>query len=97
MGAATGLLLHRLAAGDHLVVSDVAYAGLAELVRDTLTKLGIEVSPADLSDLDDLRQAMRPNTHMVWAETPANPILRLTDIRAVAEITHRAGAELVVD
>jgi methionine-gamma-lyase len=97
LGAATGLLLHRLAAGDHLLVSDVAYAGFAELVRATLTKLGIEVSPADLSDLDDLRQAMRPNTRMVWAETPANPILKLTDIRAVAEITQRAGAELVVD
>ena len=97
MGAATGLLLHRLAVGDHLVVSDVAYAGLAELVRDTLTRLGIEVAPADLSDLGDLRRAIRPNTRMVWAETPANPILRLTDIRAVAEITHGAGAELVVD
>ncbi|MGA2618451.1 MAG: PLP-dependent aspartate aminotransferase family protein [Thermoguttaceae bacterium] len=97
MGAATGLLFHRLAAGDHLVVSDVAYAGVAELVRNTLTKLGIEVSPADLSDLDDLQRALRPNTRMVWAETPANPILKLTDIGAVAEIAHRAGAELVVD
>jgi methionine-gamma-lyase len=97
MGAAAGLLLHRLAAGDHLVVSDVAYAGVAELVRDTLTKLHIEVSLADLSDLDDLRRAMRPNTRMVWAETPANPILKLMDIRAVAGIAHQAGAELVVD
>jgi methionine-gamma-lyase len=97
MGAATALLLHRLASGDHLVVSDVAYAGVAELVRGTLTKLGITVSPADLSDLDDLRRALRPNTRMIWAETPANPILKLTDIRAVAEIAHRASAELVVD
>lgn len=97
MGAAAGLLLHRLAAGDHLVVSDVAYAGVAELVRDTLTKLRIEVTLADLSDLDDLGRAMRPDTRMIWAETPANPILKLTDIRAVAEIAQRAGAELVVD
>jgi methionine-gamma-lyase len=97
MGAAAGLLLHRLAAGDHLVVSDVAYAGVAELVRNTLTKLRIEVGPADLSDPDDLRQALRSNTRMIWAETPANPILKLTDIRAVAEIAHGAGAELVVD
>lgn len=97
MGAAAGLLFHRLAAGDHLVVSDVAYAGLAELVRDTLTKLRVEVTPADLSDLDDLGRALRPNTRMIWAETPANPILKLTDIRAVAQMAQRAGAELVVD
>jgi methionine-gamma-lyase len=85
MGAATGLLLHRLASGDHLVV------------RDTLTRLGVKVSAADLSDPDDLRRALRPNTRMIWAETPANPILKLTDIRVVAEIAHQAGAELVVD
>lgn len=97
MGAATALLVHRLASGDHLVVSDVTYAGVAELVRDTLTKLGVDVSPADLSDLDDLRRALRPTTRLVWAETPANPILKLTDIRAVAEIVHQANAELVVD
>lgn len=97
MGAAAGLLFHRLASGDHLVVSDVAYAGVAELVRGTLAKLKIEVSPADLSDLDDLKRALRSNTRMVWAETPANPILKLTDIRAVADVAHRVGAELVVD
>jgi methionine-gamma-lyase len=97
MAAANGLLFHLLARGDHLVVSDVAYAGVAELTRNTLVKLGIDVTPADLSDLDDLRHALRPNTKLVWAETPANPILRLTDIRAVAEIVHAAGAELAVD
>ena len=97
MGAVAGLLFHRLAAGDHLVVSDVAYAGAAELIRDTLTKLHVEVTAADLSDLDDLGRALRPTTRMIWAETPANPILKLTDIRAVAEIAQRAGAELVVD
>jgi methionine-gamma-lyase len=97
MGAAAGLLFHRLASGDHLVVSDVAYAGVAELVRGTLAKLNIEVSPADLADLDDLRRALRSNTRMVWAETPANPILKLTDICAVADVVHRAGAELVIE
>lgn len=97
MGAATGLLLHRLGARDHLVIADVTYAGVAELVRDTLTRLHVEVTPADLSDLDDLRRALRPNTRMIWAETPANPILKLTDIRAVAELAQQAGAELVVD
>jgi methionine-gamma-lyase len=52
MAATTALLLHCLNAGDHMVVSDVAYAGVAELVRDTLPRLGIEVEPVDLADLD---------------------------------------------
>jgi len=96
--AATGaLLLHLLQSGDHLIVSDVAYAGVVELVQDTLPRMGVEVTPVDLSDLDDLRQALRPQTRLVYAETPANPILRLTDIRAVADVTHEAGAELAVD
>ncbi len=97
MAATAALLLHLLSSGDHLVVSDVAYAGVAELVHDTLAKLGVQISVADLSDVEDLRRALRPNTRMEWAETPANPILKLTDIRAVAEVTHQAGARLVVD
>jgi cystathionine beta-lyase/cystathionine gamma-synthase len=97
MAAAAGLLLHVLRAGEHLVVSDVTYAGVAELVRDMLPRLGIQVTPADLSDPDELRRALRGNTRLVWAETPANPILRLTDLRAVADAAHQAGAELAVD
>lgn len=97
MAAATGLLLHVLAPGDHMVVSDVAYAGVAEVVRGTLAKMGVAITAADLSDLDDLGRALRPATRLVWAETPANPIVRLTDIRAVAEVAHQAGALLAVD
>jgi cystathionine beta-lyase/cystathionine gamma-synthase len=97
MAAATALLLHFLKSGDHLVVGDVGYAGVAELVRDTLPKLGIDVQPVDLSDLEALERALRPETRLVYAETPANPILKLTDIRAVAERAHDAGAELAVD
>jgi methionine-gamma-lyase len=97
MAAATALMFHVLKPGDHLLVSDVAYAGVAEVVRDTLAKLGIEVSAADLSDPDDVARSLRPNTRLVWAETPANPILKLTDIRLVADLVHRAGAELAVD
>lgn len=97
MAAATALFLHLLKAGDHLILSDVAYAGVAELVRHTLPKLGIAISVVDLSSPEALREAIRPRTRLVCAETPANPILKLTDIRAVADITHEAGAELMVD
>lgn len=97
MAAAGALLLGTLKSGDHLVLSDVCYAGVAELARDTLPALGIAVANVDLSDLAAVAAAMRPNTRLVWAESPCNPILRLTDIAAVAEIAHRRGAALVVD
>jgi methionine-gamma-lyase len=70
---------------------------VAELARDTLTRMGIRVETVDLSDLEALRGALRPETRLVYAETPANPILKLADIRAVAGIAHQAGALLVVD
>ncbi len=97
MAATSALLFHRLKGGDHLIVSDVAYAGVAELVHDTLPGLGVSVSMVDLSDLAELKAAFRPTTKLVYAETPANPILKLIDIRAVARIAHQAGAELAVD
>jgi cystathionine beta-lyase/cystathionine gamma-synthase len=97
MGAISGLLLGTLRAGDHLVLSDVCYAGLAELARNTLPGFGIEVTTVDFSDLEAVASAVRKNTRLLWAETPANPILRLTDIAAVAKIAHAAGAGFVVD
>jgi cystathionine gamma-synthase/methionine-gamma-lyase len=97
MAAASALFLHLLKAGDHLLVSDICYAGVAELARDKLTSLGIEVSVADFSDPDDVAAEMRPNTRLVHAETPCNPIVRLTDIAAIAAIARDRGAELSVD
>src|SRR3954452_11332548 len=97
MAAATALFFSLLKAGDHVVVSDVSYAGVAELVRDTLPQLNIAVTTADLADLDELRSALRPNTRLVYAETPVNPILRLVDIQAIASIAHAAGAEVAID
>ena len=97
MAAASALLLHKLQAGDHAVISDVAYVGVAELAHDTLPKLGIEVTFVDTSRLDEVAAAMRPATKLVWIETPVNPILRLTDVAGVTEIAHRSGAEVAVD
>jgi cystathionine beta-lyase/cystathionine gamma-synthase len=79
------------------VLSDVCYAGLAELARNTLPGFGIEVTTADFSNLEAVAAALRPNTRLLWAESPCNPILRLTDIAAVAKVAHAAGAELAVD
>jgi len=97
MAAAAAILMRELSAGDHLIVSDVAYAGIAELARDTLPRMGVAVSKVNLSDLDALRAAIRPETRLVFADTPCNPIMRLTDIAAVAEIARAAGARLAVD
>jgi methionine-gamma-lyase len=97
MAAATALFVHLMKTGSHMVVSDVCYAGVAELVRDTLPKMGIEITTVDTSDLAEVRAALRPNTRLVYIETPNNPILRLTDIAAVAALAHQAGAELAVD
>lgn len=98
MAASHALLAGRLNCGDHLVISDTNYVGTAELVRDSLPRWGIEVTPVDTSDLDMLAAAIRPQTKMVWIETPANPIMRLTDIEAVSRLAHGAGVrDVVVD
>ena len=97
MAATTAVLFTTLEAGDRLVMSDTIYAGTAELGRDTLTRMGIDVDPIDTSDLDAVERALTPGTRLVWIETPANPILRLADIAAIADIAHGAGAKLAVD
>ena len=97
MAATAGLLLSQLKAGDHLVISEVNYPGTAELARSTLPDFGIEVTPVNTAEPERVRDALRPTTRLVWVETPANPVLRLTDLRAVAEIAHSAGAALAVD
>lgn len=97
MAAASAIFFTFLSAGDHVLVSDVSYAGVAELVRDTLPRLGIEASLVNMSDLEAVAAALRPNTRLVHAETPVNPIGRLTDLAAVATLAHEVGALMSVD
>ena len=97
MAAVSSVLFTFLGAGDHVVASDVCYAGTVELLGLYAGRYGIEVSLVDTSDAEAVHRALRPNTRLVYIETPANPILRLTDIAAVADIAHQAGAPLVVD
>jgi methionine-gamma-lyase len=97
MAAAHAILAAELSAGDRLVLSDVSYAGIAELGRDTLPRQGIEVVTVDMSDLDAVAAAVTPGTKLVFIDTPSNPIMRLTDIAAVARIAKAAGARLAVD
>jgi methionine-gamma-lyase len=97
MSAATALLLHTLKAGDRAVVSDVTYAAVAEAANELFPGLGINIVKVDTSDQEALVAAVRPGVKLVYIETPCNPLLRLTDIRAAAAIVHKAGAQLAVD
>jgi cystathionine gamma-synthase len=90
-------VLHLLRPGDHLLVPNDAYGGTYRLVDQVWGRLGITNTPVDLGDLDALAAAWRPETRMVWAETPTNPRLGIVDIAALAECVHDRGARLVVD
>ena len=91
-------MLGRLSQGDHLVISDTNYVGTAELVRDSLPRFGIAVTLVDTSDTQSVADAIRPETKMLWIETPANPIMRLSDVATLAQLAHAKGVrDVVVD
>ncbi|GAB3312350.1 cystathionine gamma-synthase [Geodermatophilus aquaeductus] len=83
--------------GSHVVLGGDAYGGTFRLISRVASRWGVEHTPADLNDADALRAAIRPETRVVWCETPTNPLLNIADITRTAEIAHEAGALLVVD
>src|SRR3954451_12886660 len=95
--AAIDAITTLLQSGDHVVVTDNTYGGTFRLFDKVLRKYGLEFSYVDTSDLALVEQAMRPNTKIVFVETPTNPVMRLTDIEAIAGLAHRHHARLVVD
>ncbi|MDG2237599.1 MAG: PLP-dependent aspartate aminotransferase family protein [Arenicellales bacterium] len=97
MAATSAVLFSVLKTGDRLVMSDANYPGTAELARNDLARMGIDVVTVDLSDLQAVEQAVTQETALVWGETPANPTMRITDISKIAQIAHQQGARLVID
>jgi len=98
VAAAHALICGRLGRGDHLIVPDANYVGIAELARDTLPRFGIEVSYVDVSRPEEVAAAIRPNTRMLWLETPANPTMKLCDIATLAQLAHERGVrDVAVD
>ena len=97
MAAASAIFLSLLKSGDHVIVSDICYAGVSELANDNLPSLGIEVSRVNLADPAAFEAALRPNTKLVHMETPVNPLTRVTDIAAVSRIAREAGALVSID
>ena len=95
--AAISALFAPLRSGDHLICSHYVYGGTARLLDTVITHYGVEIDYVDMANLDAVRAAFKPNTRLVHCETPTNPLMILTDIRAVAEIAHAHGAEVSVD
>ena len=86
-----------LAAGDHAVISDVAYGGTYRLATKVYARFGVEFTFADSADPDAVREALRPNTKLIFTETPANPTLKLADIAAISQIARERGIAHAVD
>jgi len=95
--AAIDAILRRLSAGDHVVSEENTYGGTTRLFNRVLARFGIEFTYVDASDAAAVAAAMRPTTRLVHVETPTNPMMRVCDIAAVADIAHAGGALLCVD
>jgi len=95
--AATDATLKLLKAGDHVVVSDDVYGGTYRLFEKVLTRYGITFSWVDAQSLDNVRAAIQPNTKLIWAETPTNPLLRIIDIAGLAMVAKERGLLLAID
>ena len=94
--AATAAVLNLLSAGDHAIVTDDLYGGTYRLFSRVLTRYGLEFTYVDMSDLDAVRAAVKPNTKLFWAETPTNPLLKLIDIRAIVDLKNAAAPKAIV-
>ena len=95
--AAESAVLSLLSAGDHMVSCDDLYGGSYRIFERIMSRYNIETSYATAGAIDEYEKAIRPNTKLIWLETPTNPLLRLVDIQAVAEVAHRHNLLLVVD
>ncbi len=95
--SATDAVLKLVKAGDHVIVGDNTYGGTFRLFSKILSNYGIEFDYVDTSDATNVEQAFKPNTRMVFVETPTNPIMNVTDLQAVSDIAHAHGARIVCD
>src|SRR5216110_3111455 len=97
MAATTALTHLLLKQGDHAICSENVYGGTFRLFDKIVRHYGVEFTYVDTSKLSHIEKAMRPNTQMVFIETPTNPLMSLTDIRAASDIAHRQNCRVVVD
>src|ERR687883_485571 len=95
--AAIDATLRLVKAGEHVVVSDNTYGGTFRLFSRVLAGYGIEFSYVDTTDVLNVEAAIKENTRMVFVETPTNPVMMVTDLKAVSDVAHAAGARVVCD
>src|SRR5213596_1638134 len=94
---ATMAIFQALAPGDHVLAHVDAYYGTSRLLREIFLRWGLQADFIDMSDLGAVKRAVRPKTKLAWMETPSNPLLKIVDLAAVAEIVHNTGALCVCD
>jgi O-succinylhomoserine sulfhydrylase len=97
MAAVTSSLMCCLKAGDHLVAARALFGAIRYVIEDVLARFGVSSTIVDGTDLDAWRNALRPNTKLLFFETPSNPTLEIVDIAGVADIAHKAGVRVIVD
>ncbi|SDJ68276.1 cystathionine gamma-synthase [Actinopolyspora mzabensis] len=97
MAATDAVLRSVLRPGDHLVIPDDAYGGTFRLIDKVLTGWGVDYTPVRVSDVDEVRAAIRHNTKVLWVESPTNPLLNIADLAALAELATETSTRLVVD
>lgn len=95
--AAEATIMNTLRAGDHVVAGDDLYGGTYRLFSRVLEKYGLQFTYVDTTDIRQVEEAIRPETRLVWIETPTNPLLKIIDIRAIAEVAHAYNVSVVVD
>ena len=95
--AAAMALFQALAPGDHVLAHVDAYYGTSRLLREIFLRWGLQADFIDMSNLDEVKKALRPQTKLAWAETPSNPLLKIVDLAAVAEIVRGANVLCVCD
>jgi cystathionine beta-lyase/cystathionine gamma-synthase len=95
--AAIDAVLKLVKGGDHVILGDNTYGGTFRLFSRVLSEYGVQFDLADTTDIPGLESAFRPNTKMVFVETPTNPVMSVTDLRAVSDLAHSRGARVVCD
>ncbi len=95
--AAAGAVFRALRPGDHAVIPDDMYHGLRKLLNQVFIPWGLELTPVDMTDLDALKAALKPNTKLIWIETPSNPMLKITDVTVVVELAKSVHARVACD
>lgn len=97
MGAITLAVMSQIKSGDHVVAQTDLYAGARALLRDVVPRWGVSTTFVDQTRVDEFKEALRPNTRLIYLESPSNPLVRITDLKAIAQLAKSRGINTVID